>query len=111
MKQFKDLKIGDTAFLQHSVAIEEVKVTSIGGDYAVTVSGYRNRTKVREFSAIADCTFAIMDDTYTTIYLNKFEAIDAVKESYRKQIDAKAKEIETKIAELIQLKEEIYKYL
>jgi hypothetical protein len=52
-----------------------------------------------------------MDDTYTTIYLNKFEAIDAVKESYRKQIDAKAKEIETKIAELIQLKEEIYKYL
>jgi hypothetical protein len=111
MKTVKDLKIGDTIYSVYNNGIDEDKITLMNiknSEYAIR---YGNSNHSNDnYERIKDET-TFLNGYKNVIYLNKSEAIMAVKESIRSDINDQMKSIAKECEKLVDLKELMFKYL
>jgi hypothetical protein len=110
MKTVKDLKIGDKIYELYGTTLTEKYVTRLVGQKAVYY-GNNDSSKEQRWEDIKDATY--FEGTYSAqiLYCNQSEAIMAVKEAIRVRIDEQMKEIAKECDKLIELKEQMFKYL
>jgi hypothetical protein len=113
MKTIKDLKIGDTVFRVIGYGINNQTVQSVlsqTGEYAIILTDYHSKEIGKNYDIIKDDTNFLVNYDHI-VFLNHSEAIMHIKQKICDAIDIKVNDINNEMKKLIELKNELAKYL
>lgn len=109
MKTIKDLKINDTVFYISGTEIKQTTIKSlVTENHAIETWHYNSKEKY--FTDIKDET-SFVDSYGDIVYLNQSEAIIDIKKKICDMIDCNINDINKEMEKLIELKNELAKYL